>query len=222
MIPSHNFLGQLKDLVRSLWVQRRCVLIQQKELRLIQGCHQKSQSLPLSTREKPYFAGQAVFQAQAQGGQLRPEEIPLLAGNTWAESTGFAPAVGQRQVFLNAHGGCGSHHRVLEHPAQIFGPFVLGKPRNVHAIQADGSAICGKDPGNEVQGGGFSRAVATDYRDKVSLFQGEVQAVNGPLFVDGASVENLVKSVEFKHGGHPPFFPAGTALGLLRKYRFFQ
>ena len=87
---------------------------------------------------------------------------------------------------------------ILEvHPAQIFGPFVLGKPRNVHAIQADGSAICGKDPGNEVQGGGFSRAVATDYRDKVSLFQGEVQAVNGPLFVDGASVENLVKTVEF-------------------------
>ena len=54
---------------------------------------------------------------------------------------------------------------------------------------------------NEVSDGG---AVAADDRDKIAVFQRQIEVVNRTLLIDRSGVERLVNTLEFEHISGPP------------------
>ena len=59
--------GEAQDLFSGLGVQGGGVLIQEEELRLLEGGHEQGQGLALSAGQEAYLAGHAGFEAQVQG-----------------------------------------------------------------------------------------------------------------------------------------------------------
>jgi len=51
---------------------------------------------------------------------------------------------------------------------------MLRQAGEIHPVQPDGSLVSRDGPGDEVQGGGFSGAVAPDDGDEIPILQGEV------------------------------------------------
>jgi hypothetical protein len=111
---------------------------------------------------------------------------------------------GQRQIFLDLHGGGGAHHGVLEHPADVLRPLVLRQMGHVHPAHGDGALVHRPHPGDGVEEGGLARAVAADDGDEVPLVQVERHPIQGGFFVHGAGVEGLIDIFHVKHGHSPP------------------
>ena len=139
----------------------------------------------------------------AQGRQLLAELLPLLGGDAGAQGAALAAAVGQGEVFFDAHRGSGAHHGVLEDAAEILGAFVLRQAGDVHAVQNNIALVGGENAGDQVQGGGFAGTVAADDGDEIAVLQSQVQAVDGAFLVDGPGIKRLIKIFQFKHGAPP-------------------
>ena len=203
LVAGHDLLGDLEDFVGCLGVQGGGVLVQQEQAGFFQGGHEQGQGLTLAAGEQADFAGHAVLQPQAQGRQLLAELLPLLGGDAGTQGAALAAAVGQGEVFFDAHGGGGAHHGVLEDAAEILGAFVLRQAGDVHAVQNNIALVGGENAGDEVQGGGFAGTVAADDGDEIAVLQGQVQAVDGAFLVDGPGIKRLIKIFQFKHGAPP-------------------
>src|SRR5699024_12284513 len=52
---------------------------------------------------------------------------------------------------------------------------------------------------DQVEHGGFARAVAADDGDKVAVFYGDTHALQRLFLIDGADVEDLDDVFQFKH-----------------------
>ena len=113
-------------------------------------------------------------------------------------------AVREREVLLDAHGRGRTHHRVLEHTAEIFRALVLGQMRQVEAVEVDRAGIHRENARDQVERGGLAGAVAADDRDKIAVFQRQIEVVNRTLLIDRSGVERLVKTLEFEHVSGPP------------------
>ena len=196
----HNLVGQLQHLGRRLGVQGGGVLIQKEDLGLFQGGHEQGQGLPLSAGKQPHLGGEPVLQPQSQGAEQLFELLPLAFPDAPAEGALLPPAGGQSQVLLDGHVARRPHHGVLEPPAQIDGPPVLGQLSDVHAVNADGALVHRPHAGDGVEHGGLARPVSANDGDEVPLLQGERQMVQRRLLVNGAGVEGLTDLMQFKHG----------------------
>ena len=137
----NDLVRDLQHLCGGLRVQRRRMLVQQKEFWLSRRCHEKRDRLPLPSGEKSHLGGKSVLQAKIQLFELALVIFPLLLRDSPAKtSAGSAPG-GDRHIFLNGHGGRRPGHRVLEHTAQIRRPFMLREPRDVCPVHYDLSRI---------------------------------------------------------------------------------
>ena len=192
-------VGDFQHLGGGGGVQGGGVLVQQKQLGLLQRSHQKGQRLPLAAGEQPGFGGKPVFQAQAQNAQPFLIHFPLAAANAPAQAAVFAPAQGQRQIFFDLHIGRGAHHGILKHPADDGGALVLGLGGHVLTIDDDFALVHAPHAGHGVEHGGFPRAVAADDGHEVPFVQAQVQIRQRHLFVDGAGIEGLVDMADIKH-----------------------
>ena len=67
------------------------------------------------------LAGHAVLQAQVQRFKQLVVFLALFFGDAHFQRAGHAAAGRQGEVFLNAHGGGGAHHRVLKDTADVLG-----------------------------------------------------------------------------------------------------
>ena len=73
----HDLVGQSQHLVSGLGVQSGSVLVQQQQLRLLQGGHQQRQRLTLTAGEQAHLGGKAVLKPQIQRFQQSPVICPL-------------------------------------------------------------------------------------------------------------------------------------------------
>ena len=180
------------------------MLIQQQQLRLLQGCHQQGQCLALAAGKQTDLGGHPFLQAQIQHLQLFDIPFPVCGRNAPAQGAALAPAVCHGQILFNLH-GCGStHHGVLEYTAQVGSPLVFRQTGNVLPVQKDGSGIHLNGSGHRIQHGRLTRAVAADDGDEVPVVEGQVQVVQRGLGVDRAGIEGLADVDEFKHFSHLP------------------
>ena len=127
----------------------------------------------------------------------------LFFGDADAQrALGTAPG-SQRKVFVNLHGGGGTHHGVLEHAPDVLCALMLRQAGDVLPVHEDLAHINGPHTGNGVQHGGLARAVAADNGDKIAVLQGQLQPAQGNLLVDGAGIKGLVNVFDLKHGASP-------------------
>ena len=200
MVLLHDPLGGFQDLCRGLGVQGGGVLVQQEKLGFLQGGHQQRQRLALTAGEQANLGGQPVFQAQVQDLQHFPVLFGVRLGNAPAEHTALlAPAGGQCQILDDLHIRGGAGHGVLEHPAQEGRPLVFAQAGDILPVNEDGAGIHGPHPGDGIEHGGFTRAVAADDGTEIPVLQGQIQPLQRLLFVDGAGVEGFVDILDFQH-----------------------
>ena len=181
------------------------MLVQQQELRLLEGGHQQGDRLALAAGQQAHLGRQPVLQAQTQGLEQLVVVCPLQLGDAPAQPALIAPTLGQSQVLLQLHVGRGAHHGILEHAADETGPLVLRQGGDVLPIQYDAPLIHRPDAGDGVEHGGFARPVAADDSDKVTRGQMQGQIDEGFLFVDGTGVEGLADVLNIQHIVQPPF-----------------
>ena len=208
----HDAVGQVEDLGRRARVEGRGMLVEQQQLWLLQGRHQKRQRLPLAAGEQADLRGHPVLETKIQRMQ------PLLVfgafslGDAPAEAAVLPAAGGKGQVLLDLHGGRGAHHRVLEHTAEEGRALMLRQAGDVGAVDDDLTAVDLEGARDGVQHGRLARAVAADDGDEIAVVESQVQIVQRGLCVDGAGVKGLAHIDEFKHGVFPPFLPCrGTS-----------
>ena len=199
IVARDDFLGNLKHLVRRLGVERRGVLVQQQKVGLLQRRHQKRQRLTLAAGQQADLAGHAVLEAKAERCELFPINLALLVGDAVAQAAPLAAAIGEREVFLDAHSGGSAHHRVLKHAAKEARALMLWQSGQTKAVEANEARIHRIHTRNQVERGGLARAVAADDRDEIAVFQRQVETVDRTLFVDRARVERLIDALQFKH-----------------------
>ena len=68
--------------------------------------------------------------------------------------------------------------------------------RDIIAGDEDLALVDGEDPGDGIEHGRFTGAIAADNGDKVTLFQVQVQAAQRLFLVDGAGIESLFDMIE--------------------------
>ena len=191
--------GKAQHLFRSLGVQGGGVLVQEEELRLLEGGHEQGQGLALSAGQEAHLAGHPGLQTQIQGGQLFLIQDPLLHGDAPAQAAVLSPAVGQGQVFLNVHGGGGAGHGILEDAAQEGGALMLRQVGDIPPAEGDGAVINLEGTGDGVEHGALAGAVAADDRNEIALVQGQVHTGQRHLAHDGAGVEGFPQVFEDEH-----------------------
>ena len=103
----------------------------------------------------------------------------------------LAAARGEGEVFLDLHVRGRAHHGVLEHAADVLRAAVLRHGSHVHTVEDDAPVIHRPDTRDGVEHGGFAGSVAADDGHEIARLQVQGQAVERPLFVDGAGVEGL-------------------------------
>ena len=128
----------------------------------------------------------------------------LRLGDAPFQTTALAPAGRQRQIFNDLHGGRGAHHGVLEHAADELGPLELRQAGHIGAADGDGTGIHGEGASHGVEHGGLAGAVAADDGAEVAVVQGQADAPEGLLFVDGPGVKGLPDLFDLKHWWIPP------------------
>ena len=106
-------------------IQGGGMLIQQQELRLDEGGHEQCQCLALTAGEQANLAGQPVFQTKPQGFQQFAVFVAFGLFDSGHQRAQLTAALGQGQVFFDAHGGGGAHHRILEYTADECSALVL-------------------------------------------------------------------------------------------------
>ena len=200
----HDPLGGFQHLCGGLGVQGSGVLVQQQQLRLLQGGHQQRQGLTLAAGEQAHLGGHPVLQSQIQDLQLLHVPLPVSARNALFQGPALAPTVCQGQILFDPHGGGRAHHGVLENTAQVHRPLEFGKPGDVLAVQDDGTRVHLDGTGYGVQHGRLARAVAADDGNKVSVVQCQIQPLQRRLRVDGARIEGLGYILDFQHYLSPP------------------
>ena len=204
VVARNDLLGDLKHLVCGLRVERRSVFVEQQQIRLAQRRHQQRQRLTLTAGEQADLARHAVLQTQTERRELLTVELALLVRDAGMQTAPLTAAVREREVLLDAHGRGRTHHRVLEHTAEIFRALVLGQMRQVEAVKVDRAGIHRENARDQVERGGLAGAVAADDRDKIAVFQRQIEVVNRTLLIDRSGVERLVNTLEFEHVSGPP------------------
>ena len=205
MIPFHDPLGGIQHLGSGLGVQRCGMLIQQKQLGLLQRGHQQGQSLALSTGEQANLCGKAVLQPQVQGLQQLTILLNLILGYAPAQAALFAPAGCQSQILHDLHIGCGAGHGVLEHTAKHGCPLILAQAGDIHAVDEDRAGVHGPDARHGIHHGGLTCAIAADDGAEIAVVEGQADTLKGFLFIDGTGIEGLINIADFQHVTCPPF-----------------
>ena len=131
----HDLVGEREHLGGRLGVERRGVLVEQQQLRLLERGHQQRQRLTLTAGQGADLGGEPGLQPQSQIAQQRAVGLSLLLGDAPAKAALLPAACRQRQIFLDVHGGRCAHHGVLKHAANVGGPFVLRKIGHVDAVK---------------------------------------------------------------------------------------
>ena len=103
----------------------------------------------------------------------------FLFGNPHAKGPRHAAPGCQGKVFINSHGSSGTHHRVLEHAADVFGTLVLRKACHIFSVNDDFAHIDRPYARHRIQHGGTLDRVFANHRHKISVFQFEIQAIQG-------------------------------------------
>ena len=101
----------------------------------------------------------------------------LIGPDSPSQPSFLAPSESQGHIFLYFHAGRRTLHRVLEHPANVFGPLVFGLPGYIHTVNLNLSGINGVHAGYHVEHGGLTRSVSPDDCHKIPVVQGQVNAV---------------------------------------------
>ena len=129
------------------------MLIEEQELRLLQGCHQERQCLSLSSGEKPYLGSQTFFQAKPQIRQKFLVYFSFLSLDTRTQRTTVAPSKCQCQILLNTHGSGSAVHGILEYTSQIFGSLVLRKLCDINTVDQNLTCIYRPYSGDRIHHG---------------------------------------------------------------------
>ena len=103
------------------------------------------------------------------------------SGDAPAQPPGLSPAGGQGQVLHDLRGGGGAQHGVLEHPADVGGPLVLGQAGHIGAADGDSALVYHPGAGHSVEHGGLARAVAADDGAEVAVLQGKAAPLERPV-----------------------------------------
>ena len=177
VIAVYDHICNLQNFGSCFRIKSCGMFIQKQKLWFLKRCHQKSKSLSLTTREKPYFRSQSVFQTKTKNFQELFVFFALCFSDSGAEKTGFSAAFCKCKVFFDPHRGGGAHHRVLEHAADECRALVLGQVRDVGAVDDDLAGVDKERAGGGVEHRGLARAVAADNRDKVTFVQLQVQTI---------------------------------------------
>ena len=195
----YDLIGQLQYLFGSLGIQGRRVLVQKEEPGLFQSRHQKCQRLALSPGKKTHLTGHPGLEPQPQLRQGFPVKILFIGLDPPGKPPLPSSPEGQSQIFLDLHARGRSPHGILEHAADVLGPFIFRLPGDVDAVDLDLSRIDGIYPGDHVQHGGFSGSVSPDDRHKVAGIQVKVQTAEGLFLIDGSFIECFPYIGDRKH-----------------------
>ena len=126
MIAVYDHLSDLKDLGCCFRVKGCGMLIEEQKLWFLEGCHQQSKCLTLSTGEKSDFGSKAIFQSKAKNLQKFFIFFAFFLCDSGFKETCFSAAFCKGKVFFNSHCGSCSCHRILEYASQVSCSFVLG------------------------------------------------------------------------------------------------
>lgn len=209
MVFRDGLTGDFQHLFCRGGVQSGGMLIQQKELRRLEGGHHQRQRLALAAGKQTHRLLHPILQAHVQLSQLFPE------GGLFRPGHMAEPAAGgrrQREIFLNGHVGCAAAHRILEQTADLAGALIFRQEGDISSVQINAAAVGEKAAADGVKESGFSCAVGADDGDEIPGEQVQAQALQGCLFIDGAGVEGLGYIFNLQHSGCPPFSqPCGGA-----------
>ena len=195
----YELLGEVEDLYGRGRVEGRRVLVEKQELGLPQGRHQKGAGLALSAGEEADLGLQPVLEAEAQRREDLFVHLSLFFGDAPAEGPFLTSSEGEGEVFLELHVRGRAHHRILEDPAYVDGPFVLGHRRHVRAVEDYTPGIHRPDAGYGVEKRRFAGSVAADDRHEIARIEVEGEAVEGLFLVYGAGIEGLGDVFDIKH-----------------------
>ena len=204
IVACDDLFGDLQHLICGFRIERCGMLVEQQQIRLAQGGHQQGQCLTLTAGQQTDLTGHAVLQSQTERCQLFAIQLAFLVRNAGAEAALLTAAVCQRQILLDAHGSGSTHHRVLKYPAEETRALMLGQIGQVVAVQMNHARIHRIHACDQVQRGGLAGAVTADDGNEIAVLKGQVQVVNGTLFVYRARVEGLVNPFELQHVTWPP------------------
>ena len=204
LVFAHDAVREFEHLGRRRGVERRGVLVEQQQLRLLQGGHEQRQRLALAAGEQADLRRHAVLKAEAKALELLMIFLALRLRDAPAQRALLAAARGEGEVLLDLHVRGRAHHGVLEHAPQKAGALFLRKIGDILAIDGDGAAIHREGAGNGIEQGGFPRAVAADDGDKIAVIQGEGEPIQRYFLIDGAGVEGFVDILKLQHTAEPP------------------
>ena len=191
LVFAHDAVRELEHLGRRRGVERRGVLVEQEQLRLLQGGHEQRQRLALAAGEQADLRRHAVLKAETEALELLMIFLALRLRDAPAQRALLAAARGEGEVLLDLHVRGRAHHGVLEHAADVLRAAVLRHGGHVHTVEDDAPVVHRPDARNGVEHGGFAGAVAADDGHEIARIQVQGQSVERPLFIDGAGVEGL-------------------------------
>ena len=191
LVFAHDTVRELEHFSRRRGVERRGVLVEQQQLRLLQGGHEQRQRLALAAGEQADLRRHAVLKAEAKALELLMIFLALRLRDAPAQRALLAAARGEGEVLLNLHVRGRAHHGVLEHAADVLRAAVLRHGSHVHTVEDDAAGVHRPDARDGVEHGGFAGAVAADDGHEIARLQMQGQSVERPFLIDGAGVEGL-------------------------------
>ena len=191
MVLTDDFLGKGQDLRGGLRIEGRGMLIEQEQVRTLQGRHQQGQGLALTTGQEADLTGHTTLEAEAETLERILIELPLLLGNRPAETSALPSAEGEGHILLDLHVGGGTLHRILEYASDVLRTLALRLLRDVLTIDLDDAGIDRIGTGDHIEKGRLAGAVTADDGNEITIVQDQVDATQCLLFIDGSLVKGL-------------------------------
>ena len=168
------------------------MLIEKKNLRLLQRRHEKRQSLPLSAGQEADLCSQPILETKIKNLELLSVLHPLPARDAPAERAPLAASGCKRHILIDLHISGRTRHRILKYTPEIDGALVFAQPRYVLPVNDDRTGIDRPYARDRVHDRRFSGSVSTDDRAEVTVLQREADVDQRALLIDRPCIKGLV------------------------------
>ena len=191
MVLPDDFLGEGQDLRGGLRIEGRGMLVQQKQMRTLERRHQQGQGLALTTGQETDLTGHTALEAEPETLECILIELTLLLGNRPAKTSALPSAEGERHILLDLHVGGRALHRILEYTSDVLRALALRLLRDVLTIDLDDTGIDRIGTGDHIEKGRLAGPITADDGHEITIVQGQVDATQCLLFIDGSLVKGL-------------------------------
>jgi len=201
LVLGDKALGEVHDYLGITRIEGCGMLVEQQHFRLAHDSHKQCECLALATAEEPDIVLEPVLQTNQL--QKRAELFPLFIVEAYSQAL-HSLCFGGNHIVLDGHVCSRSLGRVLENASDRHGPPVFRAGRHIGSVENNFAVGYRIGSADQVEEGGFSRAVGTDDTDNIAFVHMQIDIVQSQFLVDRSRVEYFGDVAQIKHWWNPP------------------